>query len=71
MSIIDTLDITDHAMTARDVARLLQLSLQTVYELAKDGTLPSFKVGWSLRFDPAILAEQLRREARLVVHSVH
>lgn len=38
------------ALTVDDVCELLSLSRNTVYKLAKEGSLPSFKVGRKLRF---------------------
>lgn len=38
------------ALTAQDVASVLQVSKNTVYSLAKTGALPSFHVGRKLRF---------------------
>lgn len=38
------------ALTVEDVCQLLDVSRNTVYKLAKEGSLPSFKVGRKLRF---------------------
>ena len=48
------------ALTARQVAELLQVSPQTVYRAATRGVLPSFKIAGSLRFNPAAVAAYLR-----------
>jgi excisionase family DNA binding protein len=40
------------SLTARQVAELLNLHIVTVYKLASSGRLPSFKIGYSLRFRP-------------------
>jgi len=37
-------------LTADEVAEYLKLSKITVYKLAKDGSLPGFRVGGSWRF---------------------
>ena len=42
--------LNDDALTVEDVCELLKLSRNTVYKLAKDGELPSYKVGRQLRF---------------------
>ncbi len=38
-------------ITTSDVAKLLNLNIQTVYRFAKAGKLPSIKIGGALRFD--------------------
>jgi excisionase family DNA binding protein len=38
-------------MTPKEVASYLKLSVLTVYKHAKQGTLPSFRIGTSWRFD--------------------
>lgn len=38
------------ALRVEDVMRILHLSRNTVYKLAREGTLPSFKVGRQIRF---------------------
>jgi excisionase family DNA binding protein len=38
-------------MTPKEVASYLKLSVLTVYKHAKQGTLPSFRIGNSWRFD--------------------
>ncbi len=37
-------------MTVREVAACLRVTTKTVYELARKGELPSFRVGRSVRF---------------------
>jgi excisionase family DNA binding protein len=39
-------------MTARQVAELLGVHENWVYDQAADGTLPSYKIGGTRRFDP-------------------
>jgi excisionase family DNA binding protein len=38
-------------MTPKEVASYLKLSVLTVYKHAKQGTIPSFRIGNSWRFD--------------------
>lgn len=47
------------AMTADDLADLLGVSRLTILRRAKRGTIPSFRVGACIRFDPANIAEWL------------
>lgn len=49
--------IMPEALTVRDVARRLKLSVTRVNELVYSGQLPSYKVGNSRRVDPSDLAE--------------
>ncbi|MBZ4373195.1 helix-turn-helix domain-containing protein [Corallococcus sp. AS-1-6] len=43
------------AWDVRRAAQFLAISEKTLYRLAAEGSVPSFKVGGSLRFDPARL----------------
>lgn len=40
-------------LTTREVADYLRVSTMTVYRMAADGSLPSFRVGSSLRYHRA------------------
>lgn len=40
----------DDVMTVREVAAYLRVTTKTVYDLARKGELPSFRVGRSVRF---------------------
>ena len=41
----------EEIMTPKEVASYLKLSVLTVYKHAKQGTIPSFRIGNSWRFD--------------------
>jgi len=45
---------------------LFQVSPMTIYRAAKEGSLPSFKVGSSLRFDPKAVIAWLKRQMCLL-----
>lgn len=60
--IIQALEARDEAMRARELAKLLGVTRQHVYKMAAEGVIPSFRVGSSVRFDPALVAEWLRRK---------
>jgi excisionase family DNA binding protein len=45
-----------------ELAELLQVSPATLYGHAKQGRIPSFKVGFYVRFDPKSVAAWLRRQ---------
>ena len=60
MDLADSLEKRATALTVSDVASLLNISERQVYKLAADGSIPSFKIGSSVRFDPAAFAVWLR-----------
>jgi excisionase family DNA binding protein len=49
---MDATDASDRLWDAREVARYLNVSRSWVYQHAEAGTLPYFRVGALLRFDP-------------------
>lgn len=50
--------------TARDVADLLKIRVETVYQLAQTGELPTLRrIGPRLRFDLDAIEAWLRQEA--------
>ena len=53
-----------HALTASELAEILNVSPAFLYRLAADGKLPSFRLGSAIRFDPAAVAAWLRKESR-------
>lgn len=48
-----------HALTADQLADVLKVSRLTILRRAKRGTIPSFRVGSCVRFDPANISEWL------------
>lgn len=48
------------ALRVNDVATLLSVSERQVYKMAAAKLIPSFRIGGSIRFDPAITAAWLR-----------
>lgn len=48
-----------HALTAEELADFLQVSRLTILRRAKRGTIPSFRVGSCVRFDPANISKWL------------
>ncbi len=64
------------AMTVREVADILNLSEREIYKLAASNQIPHFRVGSSVRFDPASVltwleARTLSPTARRSPSSVH
>jgi putative molybdopterin biosynthesis protein len=47
----------DETLTAKDVAAILHIGKNTVYEMAKEGTLPSYKIGRKLFFTLSAIEE--------------
>lgn len=60
MNLVDSIDGRRNALT--DVAALLNISERQVYKLAAENRIPSFKIGGSVRFDPAAFAAWLRQK---------
>lgn len=59
---LDTLTNRKTALTAKEVAELLNITPDMIYKHAKQGRIPSFKVGSYVRFDPKALAAWLREK---------
>jgi len=55
-------NLEKRALKVSEVADLFQVSPMTIYRAAKEGSLPSFKVGSSLRFDPKAIIAWLKRQ---------
>lgn len=60
-TLADQIEAIDHALTAEDLAEMLQVTPTMVRKLAREGRLPSFSVGTAVRFDPKLVAAWLRR----------
>jgi len=58
-SIVEGLLKRKTALNADELAELLGISSVSVYRLARRGSLPSFRVATSIRFDPKKVAEFL------------
>jgi excisionase family DNA binding protein len=50
------------ALTAKELAELLNVSTVTVFKQAKKGIIPSFRIGTCVRFEPKKTAEWLSRQ---------
>jgi excisionase family DNA binding protein len=59
MSLASRVKATPHAMTAEELAKVLNVSRLTILRRAKRGTIPSFRVGSCVRFDPANISKWL------------
>lgn len=56
-SLRDRILAFQRAMTADEVSNLFGIHIDTIYKAARQGDLPSFRIGTSVRFDPKNLAE--------------
>jgi excisionase family DNA binding protein len=61
LSLPDHLERVGHALTARELGRILSVSPITLYKLAKAGRIPSFRIGSAVRFCPKSVADWLRK----------
>ena len=61
VNLADCLEGRTTALTVSDVAELLNISERQVYKLAAENSIPCFKVGASVRFDPSSFAAWLRQ----------
>ena len=53
------------ALRASELAKILSTSKMTIYRLVGQGTIPYFRVGGLIRFDPHAIADWLRRKMPL------
>jgi excisionase family DNA binding protein len=59
-------EVGNTIMTVKDVAGYLRLSEAKVYRLAKEGCVPSFRLGKSWRFRRDVLEEWTKKEIQHV-----
>ena len=52
------------ALTAKQLAGMLNISPKTVFKMAKAGRIPSFRVGSAVRFDARHVIDWLRKQRR-------
>ena len=60
MKLADQIAGMRQALTVEQLAALLQCSKRALYKMIQRGTLPHFRVGSMVRFDPEITAQWLR-----------
>ena len=59
-TLAERIEAMDHAMTVKELAPMLRLSSTSLYNLAREGEIPSIRIGGSVRFDPHAIAVWLR-----------
>jgi excisionase family DNA binding protein len=55
----------DGMLKTDEVAKLLRVSISTVYHLRKQGKIPAFRVGGDFRFKREAIEELIRNPKRL------
>ena len=60
MKLAEQIEAMEQALTVEQLASLLQCSKKALYKMIKRGTLPCFRIGAMLRFDPEVTAQWLR-----------
>jgi excisionase family DNA binding protein len=53
-----------HLLTAKETAKILQVTLPRVYELARGGLIPNVRMGRQIRFHEAKLMEWIEQGGR-------
>lgn len=62
ISLADQIAKIGHALTASELAVMLSVSKLTIFKQARQGHIPSFRVGTCVRFDPHSVAKWLRKQ---------
>jgi excisionase family DNA binding protein len=59
-SLTERIEHAGHALTAKDLAHLLNVSAITLFKHCKAGRIPCFRIGTSVRFEPIAVARWLK-----------
>jgi excisionase family DNA binding protein len=62
MTLIERLEATEELLVVNDLAKLLKLSAGAIYRHVRKGNLPAVIIGETIRFDPKVIAAQLRSQ---------
>ena len=62
LTLADRIERMGRALTAPELARILNVSKITIFKQAKAGRIPSFRIGTCVRFDPRAVANWLRAQ---------
>ena len=60
MKLVELIEEKTEALRVRDIAQILDVSVQQVYKMAAKGQIPSFRIANAVRFDPEDFATWLR-----------
>ena len=66
MNLIEKLEARSGAMKVAELCDLLGVDDKHIYRMAARGSLPSFRVGGAVRFDPQEVAKWLRAKYGVV-----
>ena len=64
MKLVELIEEKTEALRVRDIAQILDVSVQQVYKMAAKGQIPSFRIANAVRFDPEEFAAWLRTKYR-------
>ncbi len=62
MKLIETLETRTEALKVAEVAKLFGVTPQHIYRMAVNGSIPSFRISGSVRFDPDEVAAWLKEK---------
>jgi excisionase family DNA binding protein len=74
MSIVKVLRERTEPLNVGEVAQLLDVTEKTVQKWARQGQIPSIRIGDTIRFDPTVMAEFINvqaAEARMSARFLH
>lgn len=63
MTIVETIENMDSLLTLDGLSKLLTISEKTLYKAIKAGRLPGYRLGGSVRLEPAEVAKWLRQRS--------
>jgi excisionase family DNA binding protein len=66
LAIVEQLERIDHALTVKELAPILSMSETKLYDMARAGRIPSYRIGGGVRFDPRAVARWLESKAIVV-----
>jgi len=69
MRLVETLKNKTGALKVAEIAKLLGVTPQHIYKMAAAGTIPSFRISGSVRFDPDDIAAWLQAKQTSVAGS--
>jgi len=61
-TLADRIERTGRALTAAELADMLNVSKITIFKHAKAGRIPCFRIGSCVRFDPRAIGNWLRAQ---------
>jgi excisionase family DNA binding protein len=61
-TLADRIEQIGRALTAKELASMLNVSKITIFKHAKAGRIPCFRIGTCVRFDPRAIANWLRAQ---------